>query len=300
MPAHTDAPEPDRPAPAHRVGEYAVVRVTERTIDAFTPAFLFPTSSPEQLARQARWLVPGGAAAGAQHLRLSIHTWVLRKAGRTILIDTGIGNLKERPGKAVFHQLNTPYLARLKAAGVDPAEVDLVLNTHLHTDHVGWNTQLVRGRWVPTFPNARYLFPQQELALVREHPGHLRQVYEDSVLPVIDSGQARTIDPSGEAIGDGLRFVPTPGHTAGHMSIWLESGSGCALFGGDVMHHPLQVHEPQLSSVFCDWPDQAVSTRLEVLTEVARRQALYFSSHFPERSVGTIEHRGGQFAWQPV
>lgn len=292
--------EPAQPAPTHRVGEYSVTRVTERTIDTFAPGFLFPSAAPGQVERHAARMPPGCASANVEHLRLSIHTWVLRRPGRTILIDTGIGNFKERPGKAVFHQLNTPYLSRLKAAGVDPADVDLVLNTHLHTDHVGWNTQLVDGRWTPTFPNARYLFPQHELELVREHPAHLRQVYEDSVKPVLDSGQAATIAAAGESIGDGLRFVPTLGHTAGHMSIWLESGADCALFSGDVMHHPAQVFEPQLSSAFCDDPEQAVRTRLRVLAEVEERRALYFSSHFPESSVGMVERRGEHFAWRFV
>lgn len=290
----------DQPAPTYRVGEYTVTRVTERTIDTFAHGFLFPSAAPGQIARHASWMVPGCADVDAEHLRLSIHTWVLRKPGRTILIDTGIGNFKERPGKAIFHQLDTPYLARLKASGVDPADVDLVLNTHLHTDHVGWNTQLIDGRWEPTFPNARYMFPQRELELVREHPGHLRQIFEDSVRPVIDRGQASTIGPNGEAIGGGLRFVPTGGHTAGHMSIWLESGAECAFFGGDVMHHPVQVHEPQLSSVFCDFPDLAVCTRREVLLRVAQRRALYFSSHFPGSSVGKVERRGEHFVWHFV
>ncbi|MEZ5631600.1 MAG: MBL fold metallo-hydrolase [Burkholderiaceae bacterium] len=305
MPTQITPVLPDRPglavtpaAPTYRIGDYTVTRVTERVIDSFAPSFLLPTAAPETVARHLHWMVPACADEGSEHLRLSIHTWVLRRPGRTILIDTCIGNFKERPGKAVFHQLDTPYLLRLKAAGVDPADVDLVLNTHLHTDHVGWNTQLVDGRWLPTFPNARYLFPQLELELVREHPGHLRQVFEDSVKPVIDSGQASTVLPEGESIGDGLRFVPTNGHTAGHMSIWLESGEDCALFSGDVMHHPLQVHEPYLNSVFCDFPDLAARTRTDVLNQVADRRAHYFSSHFPASSVGKVERQGAGFAWR--
>jgi glyoxylase-like metal-dependent hydrolase (beta-lactamase superfamily II) len=134
--------------------------------------------------------------------------------------------------------------------------------------------------------------------MVREHPGHLRQVFEDSVRPVIDSGQPSTVRPAGEAIAEGLRFVPTNGHTAGHMSIWLESGADAALFSGDVMHHPVQVYEPQLSSVFCDFPGQAVRTRLNVLAEVAERRAHYFSPHFPDSSVGVVERLGDTFVWR--
>lgn len=290
------------PAPVHQLGDCTVQRVTERTIDSFTPAFLFPDSTPGLLGRHAGWLGADCADTASNQLRLSIHTWVLRTQGphgqRTILIDTCIGNFKQRPGKAFFHQLDTPYLARLAAAGVVPDEVDLVLNTHLHTDHVGWNTRWLDGRWVPTFPRARYVFPQHELELVRTHEGHLRQVYEDSVKPVLDSGQAETVPPDGAAVGDGLRFVPTPGHTAGHMSIWLESAGQRALFAGDVMHHPVQVREPQLSSVFCDSPAQATQTRLALLAELAACNARYFSSHFPGSSVGRIASEGTGFAWR--
>lgn len=291
-------PAADASCATHRVGEYTVTRVTERLVDTFTSRFLFPASQPDLMARHGHWMLPDAATPDARCLRLSIHTWVLRKPGRTILIDTCIGNFKERPGKEIFHRLDTPYLARLEAAGVTPRNVDLVLNTHLHTDHVGWNTRLVEGRWVPTFPNARYLFPQEELDLVRDHAGHLRQVYEDSVKPVIDSGQARTIRPGGEEVGDGLRFVATPGHTAGHMSLWLESAGERALFGGDVMHHPVQVMEPHLNSTFCDLPEQAATTRRQLLGQLAADEALYFSSHFPGSSVGRIERRGDVFGWR--
>ncbi len=291
-------PGVEAPAPRHRVGAATVQRVTERTIDSFTPAFLFPAAAPDLLASHAHWLGPACADIVTNQLRLSVHTWVLRIEGRTILVDTGIGNAKQRPGKAFFHLLDTPYLACLAAAGVRPEDVDLVLNTHLHTDHVGWNTQLVHGRWVPTFPRARYLFPQRELDLVRAHDGHLRQVYEDSVKPVLDSGQAETVPPGGADIGDGLHFAPTPGHTAGHMSIWLDTGGQRALFAGDVMHHPLQVREPQLSSVFCDAPAQATQTRQALLTELADSGALYCSSHFPGSSAGRIVRDAAGYAWR--
>lgn len=321
MRARAKSAAEEAPSPAHRVGEFSVQRVTERTIDSFTPDLLFPGSAPGLLAQHAEWLGPGCADASTNQLRLSIHTWVLRGGGQTILIDTCIGNFKQRPGKIFFHQLDTAYLDRLAAAGVKPDDVDLVLNTHLHTDHVGWNTRWVDGRWVPTFPRARYLFPQHELELVRAHDGHLRQVYEDSVKPVIDSGQAVTVPREGAVVGDlvgdlvgastsrssdasseawvanCLRFVPTPGHTAGHMSIWLESGDQRALFAGDVMHHPLQVREPQLSSVFCDAPAQATQTRHALLAELAACNARYFSSHFPASSVGRIAREGAGFAW---
>ena len=290
----------DAPGKCYGVGEFSVTRVTERRANSFTPAFLLPQSESGLIERHGARLGPDATTADSKRLQLSIHTWVLRKPGRTILIDTGIGNAKDRPGKAIFHQLETPYLARLRAAGVDPADVDLVLNTHLHIDHVGWNTRLVNGRWVPTFPNATYIFPQAELEIVRDHAGHLKQVYEDSVKPVIDSGQARTVQQDGEDVGDGLQFKSTPGHTGAHMSVWLDSGRQCALFAGDVMHHPVQVLEPHLNSVFCDFAELAGTTRGRVLHEVAGAHALYFSSHFPGTSVGHVEREGRAFEWRSV
>jgi glyoxylase-like metal-dependent hydrolase (beta-lactamase superfamily II) len=282
--------------PRFELSRWSVTRVTERRIDSFTPAFLYPDWERDLLSAHAGRL-RSSFDDTFEHVRLSVHTWVLRTARRTVLIDTCIGNHKERPGKTVFHQLDTPFLERLRAAGVDPAEVDLVINTHLHTDHVGWNTRLVDGRWVPTFPNARYVFPAHELQLIQAHEGHLAQVYADSVLPVLWS-EAQTVPASGADLGDGLSMVATPGHTLGHMSVWLEADGQFGFFSGDVMHHPLQVLRPAWNSVFCDAAEQARATRERVLAEVAELDAVYFSSHFPGDSLGRIRRDGSGFAWE--
>jgi len=281
----------------YTVGDWTVWKVEERSIEAFTPDFLFPSWGQSSLSSSQHWQDELITVPASGTLRLSIHSWVLSKGEQLVILDTGIGNGRERPGKAVFHQLNTPYLDRLKSSGVDPLKVGLVINTHLHTDHVGWNTHWHGDHWTPLFPNAKYHFPKPELSHMRSHTGHLVPVYQDSVRPILEAGLHREVDYQTTEIAPGLTMVPTPGHTAGHMSVWLQSQGESAVFSGDVMHHPLQVLAPELSSVFCEDAKTAAVTRLALLQEVKRRDATYFSSHFPASSVGRISQVNNELKW---
>src|SRR5262249_14996882 len=229
-----------------------------------------------------------------------------RTGRHTVLLDSCGGNHKERPGFPRFHQLQTPFLQRLRAAGVAPDQIDIVLCTHLHADHVGWNTILVDGRWVPTFSNARYLFsrPEDEIGDPRRNPAAdanlLRgTAYRDSVLPVIEAGRAVLVD--GEhAIDDDLTIVPAPGHTPGHVAIWLANSAGCALFCGDALHHALQVHAPHWNSTFCELPEVARRTRRSLLERSEERRAAVFPGHFGAPHVVRIRAAGREFAPQFV
>ncbi|MDW5550626.1 MBL fold metallo-hydrolase [Methanosarcina sp.] len=229
---------------------------------------------------------------------------MLRTKQHTILIDTGVGNDKERIWIPRLNRLKSPYLKRLKAAGVTPAMVDYVILTHLHVDHVGWNTQLVDGAWEPTFPNATYVFSKSEQKHYSDPKNYTVNnrvkfiIYEDSVRPVIQAGQAEIIEPDGAEFLEGISLYPVPGHSIGQMAVCLTSSGEEALFGGDVMHHPIQVYHPEWNSVYCEDAQQARVSRRWALDYLADRHALFFSSHFAESSAGRVTRTGDRFVWQ--
>jgi glyoxylase-like metal-dependent hydrolase (beta-lactamase superfamily II) len=272
----------------YRIGDAIVTKVDECTIP-FAPEKLFPDWEPAVLA-ETGWLGPGAMDSGGTQLVISVHSWLVRERGRTILIDTGIGNGKARRSP-VFDHLETPYLARLADLGVEPAAVTHVLNTHVHTDHVGWNTRWDGRRWAPTFPNARYIVPEVGHAYFSGEAGKARpnyDMYADSVLPVIEAGQVEFVGAEGGEMLDGFSYEPTPGHSVDHMSIRLRSADMMALFTGDVMHHPVQVVRPDWCSVFCASPDAARTSRHRMLTEASMRNTMMFTAHFPGTSAGTV------------
>lgn len=303
-----------------RIGEVEVTRIDELTLDGSTPAAMYPGAGPASFERNLGQFGAGSLDPATGNLIQSIHTWLLRTPRHTILIDTATGNDKNRPTAPIFDHLDQPYLARLAAAGVRPEAVDFVLLTHLHADHVGWNTRLLDGRWVPTFPRARHVFSRIEqayneaIANGREPEGQARPgaalgrrvgtplegVYDDSVRPVIEAGLADMIDIDGSEFLDGLSFVRTPGHSIDHASIRLVSQGEEALFAGDVMHHPLQVAAPELASCYCQFPDAGTASRRWALEHAAERDATVFTTHFAETSAGRVTRAGDRFAWRFV
>ena len=288
----------DEPLTFH-VGDAEITRVTERLFTTIAPDYLFPDWNPDVLDRQEKWLVPDHMDGQHDHVVLSVHTWVIKNKGRVILIDTGIGNNKDRPFSALFHMLKNPYLERLSRAGVRPEDVDYVLMTHLHADHVGWNTVKVNGAWIPTFPNARHVFAKGEQDFYGTPAGVPRLcVYEDSVLPLVQAGLTDVVADDGGAYLEDITFHPTPGHSFRHMAISLRSDGETALFSGDVMHHPLQVYRPEWNSVFCGSPDQARRSRQWLLDHAARERAIVFPAHFAGRSAGRVVRDGERYAWQ--
>jgi len=283
------------------VGDAKVARVVDCELDMFTPSALLPDWSEQHqplLAGMPETTTPDG-----QHLLMSIHTWVVWHGGKIILVDTGVGNGKHRPFARYFDQLDTPYLARLKALGVRPEMVDYVLHTHLHVDHVGWNTRLVDGQWQPTFPNARHIFSAREYEFFsdpanadnRHRTSFMTQ--RDSVTPIVEAGQADMIVIDGREVLPGISFHSTPGHSVDHASIVLKSGEAQALFTGDVFHHPIQVQHPELLSVFDPDPETTLTTRKRVLDFAVREKATLFTAHFPSSSVGTVSTGASQYAW---
>ena len=285
------------------IGTVSVTRVEEQIgFASFPPEQYLAGFERDMLQQHMSWLVPDHYSPGHDRLITSVHSWLIRTQRHTILIDCCGGNHKERPGWRRFHQLDTPFLARLRQAGAAPEQIDIVLCTHLHGDHVGWNTMLRDGRWIPTFPNAKYLFSRIE----NEHGDPRRNpvadadpqrgpAYRDSVLPVIESGQAVLLDGT-HAIEDALLVEPAPGHTPGHVMVTLTDRDQRALFCGDIVHHPLQVYAPHWNSGFCELPEQARTTRRRVLEHCAELQALLFPVHFGAPHVAAIARAGDVFS----
>src|SRR5471032_2299124 len=237
----------DEQSTTYRVGDALITRVTEQQFQLKTGK-LFADLDPAVIQEHHAWLANGQVDAAAEHFVLNVNTWVLRVGGKVILVDTASGNHKNRPFSALFHQLNTPYLERLERAGVKPEEVDFVMCTHLHVDHVGWNTRLENGRWVPTFPNARYVFAKGEFDYwTEQHEKTPVPPFGDSVLPIVEAKKAEIVR-NDYSIGDHTRILPTPGHTPGHVAFTFGRGKDTAVFSGDLMHSPLQARYPEFSA----------------------------------------------------
>lgn len=283
-----------------RIGAVEIARVYETTTTLNVKSW-FPGLDPAALQPHLAWLAPRFLDPVTGDFPLPIQSWVLRSKGRTILIDTCYGNDKDRPGYADADHLHTPYLDRLKAVGVAPEEVDIVLCTHLHIDHVGWNTRLVDGRWVPTFPNARYIWSRierEDAARTSVAPAtrpFLRPVYGDSVLPILKAGLAQEVD-GVFALDDNILVRPAPGHSPGHVRVELRSNGGLAVFAGDLLHSPIQIPLWRQSSVADADPALAARSRHDLLSFCADEGALLIPGHFPEPHVGHITRQRDSFA----
>lgn len=279
-----------------KIGDIAVERVVEYE-GPFAPLdFLLPDARKEMLKEHA-WLQPA-FVDGQFRVVMSFHSYVLRTPRHVILVDGCVGNGKERPARPAWHRQEVPYLERLAAAGVQPEQVDFVFCTHLHADHVGWNTRLRNGRWVPTFPNAKYIFARREYehweSLVRsgEAPNH--GSFTDSVLPVMEAKQAQLVE-SDHQIEDGIHLEAAYGHTPGTCLLHAKSRGVHGIFSGDVMHTPVQLAEPGLSSRFCSDAEQSARTRRALCERIADTPSMLFTGHFPAPSAARLVRRGSAF-----
>jgi len=283
------------------IGDVRVTRVEEIQGPFVTPAMWFGAYDVKAFEAQLPWMAPRYFDPASGRMLSSVHTWVLRQGGKTILVDTCNGNHKNRPGWDAFHMLDQPYLQRLAAAGVLPEEVDIVMCTHLHIDHVGWNTKLENGKWVPTFPNARYLMSRTDKEFFEQNSKRPEttpatvNTYNDSVLPIIEAGMDVLVDGT-EEIAAGLRLVNAPGHTPGHVGIDLNSKGKRALFSADAFHFPLQVPLWHWRGVFDADPDLACKCRRQFLEHCVEHDALLLPAHFTAPHGGHISAHGDSFA----
>jgi glyoxylase-like metal-dependent hydrolase (beta-lactamase superfamily II) len=275
-----------------RVGDVEIARLVE--VNAFEDHIwmLLKDEKAEFLQRHA-WLRPHFATPEGLMI-ISFQCFVLRSRGKTVMIDTCIGADRKREYD-VFCNIKTSFLEDMEAAGFAPSSVTTVLCTHLHFDHVGWNTRLVNGKWVPTFPQARYLFGKQEY----DHWVHMRNTggyhdfehMHDAIDPVIEAGLVDFIEPEHQ-ITDEVSLFPTPGHTPGHVSVLIRSKGKEAVITGDLMHHPIQLSYPQRHVNFDMNKDQGAQTRQAFVARFGGREVLVIGSHFSDPTSGWIVRDG--------
>jgi len=295
--------EPSAACRALTLGEVEVIRIIEYEGNTRAPEVMFAGVDAEAWIRNRSWLSPDYWDTEANLLRTCVQTWALRSAGAVILIDTGVGTGKQRPALPAFHMLDSTYLAQLRDAGIEPGDVDVVVNTHLHADHVGWNTRAAGGEWVPTFPNARYLLPRADYEFWDPSVERARRtgqanlnVFADSIAPILRHEQAELWDER-HVIDANLTLRTAPGHTPGSSVLELSSRGERAVFVGDVLHNPIQVARPECNSCFCEDEATARATRRRILGEAADRRRIVFPAHFRgQRPAMTIEHCGAGFA----
>jgi glyoxylase-like metal-dependent hydrolase (beta-lactamase superfamily II) len=282
-------------------GDLTIHRIIEQET-TFLPALdMFPALTADLLAQNRDWLRKAGAIDADDMLILCFQSYIVRTPHHTILIDSCIGNDKPRPLRPKWNmKTDDTYLRALKAAGFSVADIDFVMCTHLHVDHVGWNTRLEGGRWVPTFPNARYLFGKTEFDYwTEQHAKTAVPAFGDSVLPVVEAKRAEIVRDD-FAIGDHLRILPTPGHTPGHSAFVLGREKDDAVFAGDLIHSPLQALHPELSPRFDVDQAQAAVTRRNFLQRYCDTDTLCCTAHFPSPSTGKIRRKGNGFACEAV
>lgn len=272
------------------VGRVKITKIAELETVGST-RFILPLATNDEI-RKLPWLIPHFATEEGR-LKMSIHSLVVETPTRRIVIDTGLGNDKEGRNVPTWNNRQGPFLETMTAAGFPPDSIDTVLCTHLHVDHVGWNTRLVDGKWAPTFGNARYVFGKTEYEHWRDHSEEADKVavFNDSVKPVVDAGRADLVA-SDASLGDEITLIPTPGHSPGHISVLIRSDGQQALLTGDVAHHPCQMAHLDWSSTADSDPVQSARTRRELFSRFADTPTLVIGGHF---TAGHIQRAGDAF-----
>ena len=274
-----------------KVGDVTVTKVVEIDI-AGSMTWILPEATPENLA-SVPWLKPHFVNDENKGL-MSVHALVVESQGRRVLVDTCVGNDKNL-AIPNWHQRQGPFLQDLAAAGFPADSIDTVLCTHLHVDHVGWNTRLENGRWVPTFTSARYLWNRDEYEYwSKEDQSQYGEVLGESVFPVFEAGLVDLVTEN-HVVTDEVRLEPTPGHTPGHVSVHIASRGEEAVITGDLMHHPIQCARPDWESSADADPERARTTRHAFLERYADRPVLILGTHFAGPTAGRIVRDGAAY-----
>ena len=282
-----------------QLGDVTIARVLEMNTPEFDPYEFFPETTLEDWEPHLHWLQPHAMDPISGKLVFPMQSYVVQSKHHTILIDSCVGNHKERPFLPKWHQkADTTYIDNLTKLGLTPEDIDIVMCTHLHPDHVGWNTKLVDGRWVPTFPNAEYVFSRKEFEYWKEF--NERRPLEhliDSVLPIEAAGQAKLVA-NDHAVDDSVWLEATPGHTPDHFSVRLASAGSDAVFTGDMIHSPIQTHFPEWAARPDYKTDIAGATRRAFLEKYCDSGVLVCTMHFPLPSAGLIVPDGNAFRFE--
>ncbi len=272
------------------IGDVTVTKIVEMEMTGGT-RFLLPQATQEAVLPIA-WLRPHFADDEGR-LTMAIQTFVVETPGRRIVVDTCLGNDKQNRRIPHWNDRDGPFLHDLIAAGFPPDSIDTVLCTHLHVDHVGWNTRLENGRWVPTFPRAKYLLGRTEYehwTTVKDR-SDMAHILADSVAPIVDAGLAGFVETDASLTPE-LTLIPTLGHTPGHVSVMIRSRGQQAMITGDFMHHPCQIAHPEWSTLADSDADQGIATRRRMFGELADTPTLVIGTHFAGATAGRIVRDG--------
>jgi len=274
------------------LGDVRISRIIESSGPLLRPAEVFPESDPDTIALNLDWLAPDFYDPQTDRLIIAIQSFLIETPSHRILVDTCVGDCKQRV-RPDFHQQQWRWLDGLHELGLSVDQIDIAVSTHLHVDHVGWHTRFDGQEWVPTFPKARYLFTMPEWEHWKNNEGHpdlarAGDYIGDSVWPLFRAGQADLVAMDHEIV-PGIRLLPLPGHTPGHVGVEVEGSRASALLTADLFHHPLQCCYPHWNTRFCLAPLRSRATRLKTLARLAQQGTLLMPAHFPSPNVGRLE-----------
>ena len=280
-----------------QVGAVKISRIVEMEVPVtHDPVSSFLTQASPEALRRSPWLYPHFVNEQDQ-LLLSIHALLVEAPGLRMVVDTCVGNDKAR-NLLGGNTLSTPFLQHLADAGWSRDSVKVVVCTHLHVDHVGWNTMLEGGKWAPTFPKARYLFGKTEYAHWNaEGDEEQQEILVDSVKPILDAGLADLVEMD-HRISPEIRLIPTTGHTPGHVSVMIESEGQTAVITGDMSHHPCQMSHPDWSPTFDSDPKAGAVTRARMFAEWADQPILVIGTHYAAPTAGHVKRDGAVFRFE--
>src|SRR3990170_3875213 len=271
------------------LGNVTIHRIVEQEAPLFNVTDFFPTLTKDMIDENRSWLEPKYFTGGK--VVLCIQSYIVKTPHHTIMVDSCVGNHKPRPARPFWNMMNSDrYEKSLAAAGFGLGDIDYVMCTHLHVDHVGWNTRLENGRWVPTFPKAKYLFADRELEFWSQKekgdPAKFPWI-TDSVLPIVAASRHEVVK-SDHALNELVQLIPTPGHTIDHFSVHVGKPGQDAVITGDMIHSPIQARYPEVVH-FVDYDGkQGVQSRRKVFDRFTDTPTLMCMAHFPSPSVGRM------------